>query len=251
MKESRINEMADYIGKHITVSLTDLADVFQVSIFTIRRDIDILEERGIVTKRYGGVTINKKSNTLLAFDDRNTLNKPQKQAICQKAAEFITPGDIIFIDGGTTTQYIPDYMEDIPVTVITNNVYVIPKLLPKRNVKLVILGGEVDRRTNSISGIDTVDFLRNRNITKAFLACTGVNESFNLTNYTVVEAELKRQCITNSTESYLLADHTKFGVSSLVTYGHISQLTAIITDATLIGPYKTYCEDKKVACYHV
>ena len=251
MKESRIKEMADYIGKYTNVSSSQLSKRFGISIYTVRRDIDELVKSGIATKRYGGVSINQNNSHLIEFNDRNTLNKEDKHRISKKAASLIKEGDIIFIDAGTTTMYIPDYIEDINITVVTNNIYVISKLSKKIYIKLIVLGGAVDKRTNSIFGIDTISFLKNINITKSFLACTGISNNFNITNYTVIEAELKKMCINISDESYLLADNSKFGVSSLVTYGYLDQLTAIITSKELPSHFNDYIVSKDIHCYCV
>lgn len=250
MKESRIKEMADYIGIHQNVALEHLSEKFGISIYTVRRDVDELVDRGIVIKRYGGVSINKSKNYFLGFEERNTLYKNEKQRICQRAASLVKQGDIVYIDGGTTTQYIPDYLENIEITVVTNNIFVIPRVISKSNMKLVILGGEVNRKTGAITDLDTIEFLKKINITKSFLACTGVSNEFNLTNFTVVEAELKRLCINRSVDSYLLADNSKFGLSSLVTYGTMDQLSAIITDRPLEGIFKKYCALHGVNCIH-
>ncbi len=249
MKESRLSEMADYIGKHKSVSLKHLANKFDISIYTVRRDIDELEKRGIATKQYGGVFINKSDTYLVDFDDRHTVYKKEKQNIAQRAVSFIQPGDVIFIDGGTTTLYIPDYLQDINITVVTNNIFIITKLLSKKNIDLIILGGVVDRSTNSVKGIDTIEFLRNMNISKCFLSCTGVSDNFNLTNHTSVEAELKKLCLSISHQSYLLADQSKFGVSSLINYGNISQLDAVITNEGIPNSLIQFCKEKEVPLY--
>lgn len=249
MKESRIKEMADYIGKHTNVSIDQLSKRFEISIYTVRRDIEELVQRGIATKRYGGVSINQSNSQLIEFHDRNTINTEEKHKISKKAASLIKEGDIVFIDAGTTTMYIPDYVEDMDITVVTNNIYVISKLSMKVNIKLIVLGGAVDKRTNSIFGIETIQFLKNINITKSFLGCTGVSNNFNITNYTVIEAELKKMCLNNSNESYLLADSTKFGISSLVTYGSLTQLKAIITSSELSSHFKDYLISNDINCY--
>lgn len=251
MKESRIKEMADYIGKHTNVSIDQLSKRFGISIYTVRRDIDELVSRGIVTKRYGGVSISKTNSQFIEFDDRNTLNKEDKKRISQQAASLVEEGDIIFIDAGTTTMYIPDYLNDLNITVVTNNIFVITKLYNKSNIKLIVLGGTVDQRTNSIFGIDTINFLKNINITKSFLACTGISNNFNITNYTVIEAELKKMCINISDKSYLLADNSKFGVSSLVTYGSLSQLSGLITSKELSSHFKDYMNEEDITYFSV
>ncbi len=251
MKENRVNEVADYVGKHNNVSIKDLASKFNVSIFTIRRDIDELVARGIIVKHYGGVSINNKSsNTLIGFEDRNTIRKAEKQKISRLAASFVEDNDIIFIDAGTTTMYMPEYIKDKNITVVTNNIYVIFKLFNVENINLIVLGGEVDKRTNSITGYHAINFLQNLNITKSFIASSGISLDSGLTNYTVIEAEIKRHCLETSNKTFLLVDNSKFGQSSLVKYGKISQVDMIITDQQLSKEYYEFCVKNDVGVTH-
>jgi len=248
MKESRISAMSDYITKHTNVTLQTLADEFGVSIYTARRDINELADRGIVEKKYGGVSINRDESQLIDFMDRNTVFREEKREISRKAASLVEDGDIIFIDGGTTTLFMPEYLRDKDITVVTNNALIIVKMLRFKHMKLIILGGELDRRANSISGLSTHKNLENINITKAFISTTGVSKNFMVTNFTAVDAELKRLCIEKSNASYLLADHSKFGVSSLVSYASLNQFDGVITSKELSIEYQEYLKQHHVEC---
>ena len=114
------------------------------------------------------------------------------------------------------------------------------------NINLIVLGGEVDKRTNSITGYHAISFLQNLNITKSFLASSGISIDSGLTNYTVIEAEIKRHCLQTSNKTFLLVDSSKFGQSSLVKYGKVSDLDMIISDQLLPTEYAEYCEKNNV-----
>src|SRR4051812_29544606 len=119
IKVKRINLIRDYIFEHQTVSFDELVNVFNVSKNTIRRDIQLLVESGDIKKVYGGVAVNH--STLVSFTDRITRNQQQKKSIAQSAAQYVEDGDIIFIDSGTTTLELFEFLKTKELTIITNN----------------------------------------------------------------------------------------------------------------------------------
>ncbi len=251
MKESRLKKMVDYIIRHETATIKELSDKFEVSVFTIRRDVKELVNRGIITKNYGGVAIKERQNKSLSYSNRNTLNKSDKMQISKKAASMIQDNDVVFIDGGTTTAYIPSYINDNHVTVVTNNVFVMNQLLAKDNIDVIMLGGEIRKETNSTCGIVTIEQLKSINFDHAFISVTGITNTFQLTNYTAIDAELKKVAMENSKHNYVLVDHSKIGNASLVTFGHLKDVDGIITSGPLKKAYKDYCQTQDVICYEV
>lgn len=247
MKENRMNELVDYVSIKKNVSLENLAEKFNVSIFTIRRDIDELSKRGILIKHYGSVSISDKPvNTPVKFIERNTLNLKEKTKIGEIAAQQVNDGDIIFIDAGTTTMSMCDYLKDKKITLITNNIYIILKMYNVANINLFVLGGEVDNRTNSIIGIQAINYLKNYSIDKAFIGTTGISIDHGLTNYTAIEAEIKKICIEISKKSYILVDTSKFDQSSLVKYAKLTDVSAIVSSSALPQPYTEYCQNNGI-----
>lgn len=251
MKETRIKNMMDYIIKKETVSLKELSDHFGVSIFTVRRDINQLVKEGVVKKNYGGVTVTQPNNKSLAYTSRAMVNQEDKQLIAKQAAELIEDGDIIFIDGGTTTSFMPTYMHKLDITVVTNNIVVMNQLLNISTIDLIFLGGAIRKETQSTCGISAIEQLKLINFDKAFISCTGISSSFDLTNYTAIDAELKKIAIRNSEQQYVLADQSKLRKASLVTFGHLSMMTGLITVRPLLSGYKDYCQLHDVKCFEV
>jgi len=183
---------------------------------------------------------------LLGFEDRNTINKASKEKISNLASRFIQNNDIIFIDAGTTTMYLADYILDKNITVITHSVHIINKLANVPNIKLIILGGELDHRTNSLVGYQTIEYLKRLNITKCFLGSSGISLDSGLTNYTVVEAEIKKLCIEISKQSFLLIDSAKFDRTSLITYGKINSIDTIVTDQLPDDKYLKFFKENQI-----
>lgn len=247
MRSNRILDIEEYIIEHKNVSLDTLCEVFNVSKNTIRRDINELANKGTIKKVYGGVAINEAS-TLIPFTERNIKNIPAKSKIAQYCSNYINDGDIIFMDSGTTTLYVIDYLKDKKnLTIITNNLEIIIKALDLSNLNIICLPGNLIRKTNSFVGVDTTDVLNKYNITKSFLASTGISIECGLTNSHPLESEIKKLAIKKSMSTFLLVDSTKFDKSSLITYGNLEDIDYLITDKKPSKKYINFCNSNDVS----
>lgn len=185
--------MEEYIDKKDVVSLKELSKKFNVSMNTIRRDINYLEKNGVVKKVYGGVTATKGSE-LTTFDFRNTKNSDAKNRIAKVAAEQIEDNDVIFIDSGTTTApIIKNLNEDLKITILTNNLDVVIDASKNKNIELIILGSRYSHNTRSFLDIDQEkDSIGFYNVTKSFMAATGISIENGLTNSDFNEYNTKK-----------------------------------------------------------
>ncbi|MCP1226384.1 DeoR/GlpR family DNA-binding transcription regulator [Sebaldella sp. S0638] len=245
MKTHRIKNVEEYILKNESVSLDKLCDVFKVSKNTIRRDIKELLEKGKIKKIYGGVTINQKK--LVPFEERNIKNHAEKKAAAEIAAAYINDGDIIFIDSGTTTMWLIDYLKNKNnITILTNNLSAIISALPYPNLNIISLGGTLKRKTNSFVGNSTSLVLKDYNISKAFMAATGISIARGATNSSVEEYELKKLIVEKSDEIFLLVDSSKFDIISLMTYSPLENLNYIITNKTPPKKYTDFFRKNKI-----
>ena len=245
MKTHRIKNVEEYILKNESVSLDKLCDVFKVSKNTIRRDIKELLEKGKIKKIYGGVTINQKK--LVPFEERNIKNHAEKKAAAEIAAAYINDGDIIFIDSGTTTMWLIDYLKNKNnITILTNNLSAIVSALPYPNLNIISLGGTLKRKTNSFVGNSTSLVLKDYNISKAFMAATGISIARGATNSSVEEYELKKLIVEKSDEIFLLVDSSKFDIISLMTYSPLENLDYIITNKTPPKKYTDFFRKNKI-----
>lgn len=245
MKVKRIEEMEQYIRLKKHVTLDELCDVFDVSKNTVRRDVNEIVKLDGYKKVYGGVEFVR--DFLLPFEERNQRAMDKKKIIASIAAEEISPGDIIFIDSGTTTQYIPDYLDSsIQLTVLTNSLNVINRFVSFNNVTIIVIGEIYKRKTNSFVGLDKTILLDKYNIHKAFMAATAASIGSGLTNSDNQEYDIKRTVVEKSTKVFALLDHEKFGKSALVTYAPLKILDTVITDESLQPDYARYLRDNRV-----
>jgi Transcriptional regulators of sugar metabolism len=230
MRSKRINDIEDYIYKNKTVTLDQLCRAFNVSKNTIRRDLKEIIAEGNIKKIYGGVTV-KASKELMPFDERDISNLEAKKAIAARAAELIEDGDVIFIDSGTTTCHIIEFIKDKEnVTVITNNLEVMIRTIPNDKIKLISLSGELDRKTLSFTGDSATSVLKKYNISKAFMASAGISEDGEVTNSSTKEYDIKATAVERSKKVYLLVSRDKYNMSAIMTYCSLDKVTGLISD---------------------
>lgn len=246
MKAGRIIEMEKYILSRGAAAMEELQQYFGVSMNTIRRDVAELIEKGSVSKVYGGVCVKHGNSPLTPYDIRLGSHQEAKLSIGQRAASLVQDGDVIFLDSGTTTLRMIDFLSEIKdLTVITNNLEAILHALPYENMRIITLPGELRRKTNSFTGTDAVRCLMHYNVRTAFLAATGVSLS-GATNSSALEYEIKQAAVENSGRNVLLIQQDKFGVTGLMTYAPLNAFDTIVTDALPPQAYVDRCREQGV-----
>ncbi|WP_410514615.1 DeoR/GlpR family DNA-binding transcription regulator [Paenibacillus sp. BR2-3] len=248
MKEKRLQYVEEYIHSVGTASLDEICERFHVSKNTVRRDVDRILEKGTIQKVYGGVT--SISHNLVPFENRDHTNHPEKVALGKCAAQLIEDHDLIFIDSGTTTRNIIDFLPPLQqLTILTNSLDVINAAVNLDNVTLMTIGNRYKRKTKSFVSIDDLHILDKYNISKAFMAATGVSIASGLTNSDILEYEIKKRIAEKTQKMYLLADASKFGKSTMLTYAPLRECDAIITSKMLPEEYRVFCRDNNITLH--
>ena len=230
MKDDRRKQMAAYIAKHQTVTMAELCNEFKVSINTVRTDVATLTKTGVVEKVYGGVC-STMQQAVPMFTQRTRIHPDSKFSIARAAVEQINDGDTLFIDAGTTTMHMMGLLPmERHVTIITANLHIISQAYTHPNAEIIVLPGAVNRRTNSMADITTLEFLGRCHFAKAFVATTGLSKDGSLNVKTFLEYEIKRLAIAQSDTKYLLCDFSKFGSSILMIYAKLTDIDKLITD---------------------
>lgn len=231
MKFRRLSEIENYLNSVGNISLDKLCEVFSVSKNTIRRDIAELEKRGSIRKVYGGIVSTKK-NTPEPFKSREVKNQKEKKIAAELACQLVHDNDVIFIDSGTTTMHmIPFLAARKNLTIITYNLHVIIAAMSYPNLNVIATGGELHREANSFVGINTINFLKNYNIAKAFLASTGISLTSGVTNVFPAEYQIKKYMMEAAPTSILMVDHTKINIASLMTYCRLEDMNYVVVDS--------------------
>lgn len=246
MKASRILDMEKYITLKGTVSMEELQRQFGVSANTVRRDIADLLRRDAVEKVYGGVCAKHTGQTLTPYEMRRISGEEAKERIGRAAAGLVNDGDVIFIDSGTTTLHLMDHLQDKrDVTVITHNLGAIVRALPYENIHVIVLPGSLRRKTNSMTGSDSVKAMKKYNIRAAFMAATGLSVH-GATNSSAQEYDIKQAAVECSDKAYLLVDRRKFGVTGMMTFAGLENFDAVVTDELPDAEFQALLREKNV-----
>ena len=248
MKEERISQIHELLKEKTRISLDELCEVFNVSKNTIRRDIAQLEEQGAIRKVYGGVVLEKSNiRSLEPFSAREIRYINEKKKIAAAAAACINEGDVIYIDSGTTTMHmIPHLAAKNFLTVVTASVYVLELASQYSNLNVVATGGNLQSLIKAFVGPSVLSCIKNFNFSKVFLAATGVSLEHGATNASPLECEVKQCLVQKSCSKYLLVDHSKFDVASLMTYSNLTDLDNIVTDKTPSEKYVNYFKENGI-----
>ena len=251
MRVERIDNIIEFVYKNKNVTLDQICDNFNISKSTVRRDLSEILKDSNLQKTYGGITLKNKSDNrkyLTSFNERNIENIDKKLAISKKAATIVEDNDIIFIDSGTTTFYMADYLDKINnLTILTNNLEVIFRAAKYKNINLISLSGTLNRETLSFVGTTSISTIKKFNMSKAFMATTGFSILNGVTNSSPLESDIKRTVISKSSKIILLADSSKFNSVSLMTYCDLEDIDILITDKMPDKEIKDYLFDKKIS----
>lgn len=221
------------------VSVAELTEALGVSESTIRRDLLELSRSGSLKKVHGGATLTKKQfvSSEDTVSDKQDKNIDEKRLIAKYAAEQISDSDFVYIDAGTTTLCMIDYLPDnLKASFVTNGISH-AKLLSKRNFRVVILGGQLKSTTEAVIGFVAAKNLQSYNFTKAFLGANGITETQGFSTPDSEEAFVKAAAIDRSFASYVLADSSKFGKVSSVSFATVDR-ACIITDKKPDGNFE-------------
>ena len=251
MRVERIDSIIEFIYKNKNVTLDQICDNFNISKSTIRRDLSEILKDTNLKKTYGGITLKNKwgnKKYLTSFSERNIENADKKLAISKKAANIVEDNDIIFIDSGTTTFYMVDYLENVNnLTILTNNLEVIFRAVKYKNINLISLSGALSRETLSFVGATSIPTIKNFNISKAFMATTGFSITNGVTNSSPLESDIKRTVISKSSKIILLADSSKFNSVSLMTYCNLEDIDILVTDKMPDKNISDYLYNNKIS----
>lgn len=246
LTEERYSIILETVNKQRSVKLSDLCVLLDTSESTIRRDLNALAEKGMLTKVHGGAIALDDSFAFIEHnvEEKSKLFAGEKEAIAKFAASLVSNGDFVFLDAGTTTEKMIDYLPERNATFVTNGL-IHAKKLAQRGFKVFIPAGEIKLTTEAIVGAECVLTLQNYNFTKCFMGVNGISLSGGLSTPDKNEASIKTAVLNNSQKIYVLADHSKFDKVTSVTFAPLNR-GKIITDKLEDRKYLTKASIKEV-----
>ena len=218
------------------VRVSDLVRSLGVSDMTIRRDLELLSERGLIEKVHGGAAAIEGSSLFEpGFSIKSGLMQTEKTLIAGSAATLVAPGTAIAISAGTTTFALARRLVDVPgLTVLTNSVPVADALHKDgRPDQTVILSGGVRTPSDALVGPFAVDVIHSLHVDMVFMGTHGMDSRSGFTTPNLLEAETNRALIAAGRRLVVLADHTKWGVIGISSVARLEEADTIITDTGL------------------
>ncbi len=210
--------------------------MFGISDMTARRDLNDLNRKGLVRRIHGGAVTNLGRSYEPGFQTRSMKNELKKKAIGIKSAELIYDGDSISLDVGTTALEVArQLVEKRNLTIVTNCLQIanllVSSLSLEMDARLIITGGIVRPRELSMIGNIPQDVYSNYHTDKAFIGIGGISLENGLTEYNIEDSQIKKVLLRNSLEKIIVADSSKFGVTTFNSVGPIEAVDTIVTDS--------------------
>ncbi|MCY1266451.1 Glycerol-3-phosphate regulon repressor [compost metagenome] len=211
-------------------SIEELARSFVVTPQTIRRDINLLSELGLLLRYHGGAAYDSSvENT--AYSMRVGQMHDEKRRIAEAVAAAVPDHASLFINIGTTTEAIASaLLGHQALKVITNDLHVANILSAKEDFEVLVAGGKV-RNDGGVVGQATVDFFQQFKVDYALVGISGIDEDGSLLDFDFSEVRVSRAIFDNARQVFLAADSSKFGRNAMVRLGSITQVDRVFTDA--------------------
>jgi DeoR family glycerol-3-phosphate regulon repressor len=244
--EERRREILALVRAHGFVAIEDLANRFSLTPQTIRRDINRMSEMGLLQRYHGGAAVHSSVQNM-AYTTRQILFPEEKRLIGRLVAASVPDRASLFINIGTTTEEASKALLDhTGLTVITNNLNVAIIMSGNEDFEVLVAGGQVRNVDRGITGESSIDFIRQFKVDYGIIGISGIDMDGSLLDFDYREVRAARAIIENSRQTFLVADHSKYGRSAMVRLGHIRDVDALFTDEPPPSPLGEVLESSDV-----
>ena len=242
-------ELLEQVRARGSMSVEALAASFQVTLQTVRRDVKLLSDAGLLARFHGGVRAPSSTTENIAYRQRQLLNEAAKQRIARAVAKAVPKGCSLIINIGTTTEAIArELLHHKGLRVITNNLNVAAILSDNADCEVIVAGGVVRSRDRGIVGEATVDFIRQFKVDIGLIGISGIEADGSLRDFDYREVKVAQTIIERSREVWLAADKSKFNRPAMVEVAHLDQVCRLFTDAPPPTPFPALLSEAGVNC---
>ncbi|AZG14028.1 DeoR/GlpR transcriptional regulator [Cupriavidus pauculus] len=230
-------------------SIDELARKFGVTLQTVRRDVNLLAENGMLARFHGGVRMEGSTTENIAYRQRQVLNAEGKQRIARAVAAAVPEGCSLILNIGTTVEEVARALvHHRGLRVITNNLHVANILADNPDCEVIVAGGVLRSRDRGIIGEATVEFIRQFKVDIGLIGISGIETDGTLRDYDFREVKVARTIMEHSREIWLAADASKFNRRAMVELAPLSSIDRLFTDEPLHAPYDAMLADSGVKC---
>jgi|LSQX01.2.fsa_nt_gb DeoR family fructose operon transcriptional repressor len=218
------------------VKVSELSEMFGISEVTIRIDLTELEKAGLLERVHGGAISSNRTYYNMSVNERMKTNEAEKKAIALEAASYISDGDTLMINSGTTTLYTVKELKSIKdLTILTNSLLIAQEIGAYKNIHVILLGGNFNPKYHFTYGEDTITQLKRYNANKLILSVDGVSAERGITTYHYLEAEVNRQMIERADKTIVVADYTKINRASFAYIVPVNKADLLITNTQSVS----------------
>lgn len=243
LTEERQEEIVRLVNAGGAVSVQELVNFLNISESTVRRDLAALDKEKRLRRVHGGATALREDSSYEAdmenLQDKYSLHSLEKQRIARYAAGLVQKEDFVYLDAGSTVEQMADFLLGSEATFVTNSLPLSRKL-GRSGLKVYILPGRVKGDTEAIIGSEMRDMLSRYHFTKGFFGANGIAPREGCTTPDDEEAVCKRAAVAQCLDRFVLADASKFGLSSHITFADLSAVTLITARADQPIDYEPY-----------
>lgn len=245
-RQSALIEMVRAQG---SATIEELAKRFDVTLQTVRRDVNILSEAGLLSRFHGGVRIEASTIENIAYRKRQGLHAAGKQRIAEAVARAVPDGCSLILNIGTTTEAVAQaLLKHRGLRVITNNLNVAAILSSNADCEVIVAGGVVRTRDRGIVGEAAVDFIRQFKVDIALIGISAIEPDGSLRDFDMREVKVAQTIIAQSREVWLAADHSKFHRQAMVELARLDQIDRLFTDTAPPAPFDALLREAEVQC---
>lgn len=223
-----------------TITVTEIMELFQISVETARRDLDALETEGFLDKVYGGATLKKRTMVMPSKELLTRTFASGKTRVADRAVQFMKQGDTIFLDNSSAVSYMCHGLIDMDITVLTNSLGVLNALSKSKTVKLICIGGRYDATEEAFLGPTAVENLRKYQVDRAFFSCKSFDMKRGAMTANELLADMKRVAISCAQQTCMLVDHSKFDKASFIHLCKLEEVDRLFTDEPISEEWKKY-----------
>ena len=232
-----------------SVTVEALAERFGVTLQTVRRDVKLLSDAGLLARFHGGVRLPASTTENIAYRARQQLNEDAKRRIARAVARQVPDGCSLILNIGTTTEAIArELLGHHGLRVITNNLNVAAILSDNPDCELIVAGGLVRSKDRGIIGEATVEFIAQFRVDIGLIGISGIEADGTLRDFDYREVKVAQAIIRASRQVWLAADHSKFNRPAMVEVGRLEQVDSLFTDSPPPPAFATLLADAGVSC---